>query len=483
MPSMRSRRWRLPPALLALALLAGCGRAEQSLQPTSLAPLAPAPASTTAMPAAQTQSATLPPSARLTPPVPNSTAAYLRTRIAFNRNSADATITAEAAWALTPEPTILPPKDGPHLRDVWLSSPQQTSAPSRLYLRSQGGDGNADTFWEVRLPDARLRRLPVVEEESLDNSARVSPDGRFLAYVNGDSPHTLRLLDLATDTDLGIALPVTRSWPNCHQQLAWSPDGHTLAVLTVVPTGTDWRYQIVLLEPHTRSTPSVLLDVPTFSYLHGWLDSEHLLISRLQSLDGISLLLSLNRQGRTAPISEIPLGDQVCTTLSPAGTTLIFNQPGQVTRVRLPSGQQDALNITPDILLNSQHGLWRATPPELFWLEGGNRLLFSRLGTERRVWFISLDQPQQRPRNEDGLFLSPPYQPSVRLGVIGISPDERTLAVCEQPPSARENARFRQRTSRTWLYNISQDRWTLVRDNPGDWCDLVVGWGWAGGTQ
>ncbi|GAB4207943.1 MAG: hypothetical protein OHK0022_36820 [Roseiflexaceae bacterium] len=467
MPSRLFHAWRLTNLLVLALLLGACGRAEQAAQQPSAAPLAPLP---TTPEAASATSGTRPSPVIFRPTPDNlqraatAIAETIETNGKLFHQTADAIETATAAWALTPEPTILPPADGTRLRDLWPASQQQASPPTKLYLRSPGyGNWNPDTFWEVRLPDLQFRRLPAVEMASVDKAAEVSPDGRFLAYVTGEPQRILRVLDLANDTDVGIEVSVINSRERCRRQIAWSPDGHTLAALTILPQGTEWRDYLVLYDPRTSPAPQPIIHLPGSLVLIGWLDAERMLMHHWNlKVAERSRLLVVDRQGNLAPVRDMEPGVPSCARLSPDGRDLIYRHNERTYRLQLATGQVE------------QSSLW---PEQLFWAGDSRTLLVSPFDQNRIVSLSPLDQPEQQ-RN---LFLSPPYQSAYRFGIIGVSPDGSLLVACEQPPS--DNARFNQSTARTWLYNIPQDRWTLIRDNPYDWCDRVAGWGTLGGAQ
>ncbi|GAB4212646.1 MAG: hypothetical protein OHK0022_48730 [Roseiflexaceae bacterium] len=392
------------------------------------------------------------------------TGGAIQTETALFRQTVSTRKTATAAWVQTPEPTILPPVDGTRLRDLWPASQQQAAAPTKLYLRSPSySEWHPDLFWEVRLSDMQMRRLPVVEQnDSFGDTALVSPDGRFLAYTTG-RPAILRVLDLNTDADTGIAVPVLSSRGHCNRAVAWSPDQHTLATIEVINNGPNWTGQVLLFDPRTGPSPQPLVQLPGSSQLVGWLDTERLLVA-LWSRKAVepSRLLVVDRQGNQTLLRELEPGIPRCYSLSPDGRDLIYDLSERTRRLQLATNQEEPISL----LLNT-----------FFWVGDGRTLLVSKFNRDRTVWLRPLDQPDQQQR----LFLSPPYQSDYRFGITGVSPDGRLLVACEQPSG--DNPRIRTSDARTWLYDIAQDRWTFVRDSVTGGCDLVAGWSTLAGAQ
>ncbi|GAB4201490.1 MAG: hypothetical protein OHK0022_23570 [Roseiflexaceae bacterium] len=390
------------------------------------------------------------------------TVGAIETEGALFRQTVSTRKTATAAWVQTPEPTIVPPADGTRLRDLWPASQQQAAAPTKLYLRSPGYDRKPDLFWEVSLTSMQVRRLPAVEQDSFGDTALVSPDGRFLAYVTG-SPPTLRLLDLNTDADTGIAVPVTNGLGRCNRSLAWSPDGRTLAAVGRSGQHPNWTSQLLLFDPPTSTAPQPLLELPGLLELLAWLDDGRLLVIHWSyELVEPARVLVVDRQGNQMPLHQIEPGIPRCSSLSPDGRDLIYEPENGTRRLQLATGQNEPFSTAPD---------------RFFWVGDGRTVLVSKFDRDRTVWLRPLDQPDQQQR----LFLSPPYQPVYSFAITGVSPDGRLLVACEKPPS--DNRRIRTTDTRTWLYNIGQDRWTLIHTNP-DWqCDLVAGWSTLAGAQ
>ncbi|GAB4214872.1 MAG: hypothetical protein OHK0022_54090 [Roseiflexaceae bacterium] len=478
---IRRCRWCRVAMLLALALLLGnCGRAEQTVEhstPVQMSPESATPTSTTLLPAGPDEAMAVQPMPGETLLDPSMMPAYPLTSAIIDPDASNTTNTAEAQLALTPEPTIVPAANGPRLRDVWPVMAQQSAPPTRLYLRRYDINFDTpDTFWEVSLPDGQLRHLPAVEQNSIDQSAQVSPDGRLLAYVTGvEMERTLRVLDLTQGTDRGLALTVADGAPRCHSAFAWSPDSRFLAVVTAVKNGSDLVAQLQIYKIGTSLTPQILQELPYFLDMVGWVDADHLLLWHWQPSVRPAQLLSVDRQGKTRVITELRPERLYCSGLSPDRQYLFYTPSKYVKRLHLDTGEQETIPLTPKEVWLSKPLYLPVSPREMFWIGDGRAVLISRQNTQRRVWLRSLDQIQDQP----GIFLSPPYQESYSFGVIGISPDGHTLVACEQPPS--NNPRVRVYETRTWLYNIPDDRWTLLSTKPSVVCDIVVGW--AGGTQ
>ena len=112
-------------------------------------------------------------------------------------------------------------------RDVYEGESYGASfAPDgRLATTSQGSDG------VIRLydPSFRLMGKPVRSQSGVSpRRVAFSPDGRLLAVGYADIP-AVDLLDGNSLARLPAPRPVTPTpWPNGLEQVAWSPDGHTL---------------------------------------------------------------------------------------------------------------------------------------------------------------------------------------------------------------------------------------------------------------
>lgn len=206
---------------------------------------------------------------------------------------------------------------------------------SRLHAVSL--DGTRDTAG-LTMPD-----LAAALDSGFGRAA-ISPDGRELAYStsssHGSGPLMLAALDAAT-----APAPVPNTLNSFARELAWSPDGTSLAYLDNITPDLTALYLVhpPALAAATEVPGSQQYDQGVLN-LVGWLDPDHLLVeaaapprTNLAALDVAT--------GALRAIAELP-DDSAHVILSPDARTAFVFTPGGGTHtelINLTTGQTRAL--------------------------------------------------------------------------------------------------------------------------------------------
>lgn len=125
--------------------------------------------------------------------------------------------------------------------------------------------------------------------------AAISPDGRYLAYIDNPKWGNIHVVDLRATTPAAQAQRTIRA--NV-RDLFWSPDGRWLLV-SGLATGQVQRPALYRVDPFT-GTMTMLSDFWSEGSQAGWLDADHLLITMPQTGPSSSITPPIARAGGTA---------------------------------------------------------------------------------------------------------------------------------------------------------------------------------------
>ena len=146
--------------------------------------------------------------------------------------------------------------------------PPASSSPRFVYSLLEGP---RDSFWEAApgsLPGRRLAEVP--HREGYGVRARVSPDGRSVAYNvwPAGGPPELRVLSLATAETLRLAAGIDLPSPPL-----WSHDGSRVLVRTSSPGLPRDTFQVLSIDVAAGDVSVAVPEVVADGiYLIGWLD-------------------------------------------------------------------------------------------------------------------------------------------------------------------------------------------------------------------
>jgi Tol biopolymer transport system component len=233
------------------------------------------------------------------------------------------------------------------------------------------------------------------DSERVDDAARISPDGRFLAFAQTDSS-TLVIRDLKGQTERTL---VPASGNRRIETLAWSRDVTRIAIRVREPDGID-EIRIVTVDSATSRT---LLRRPA-EYLAWWVadwapDGRLLVAVRGSAWDRIGLVWINSSNATIRPITEFPLVDIFDAYVSPDGTTIAFGG------VRGAAGGREIH------LVGSEGGnqtVLSADPRDSYpagWLPGNREVIVvSQRGAKVGLWALPVARGpggEARPLEED----------------------------------------------------------------------------------
>lgn len=378
---------------------------------------------------------------------------------------------ADSATA-TADPACSPVVSGAGLRELWpVSSVRPTGA--LVYTRERAVDPDQRSsilLWQVDLPDPQQSRplLQATSDSSTLVGALISPDGNWIAYLRATGQSEEDGFDLRVvrrdGTDDHLVAEDVPFWedPWCDVgPLLWSPDSTSLAFMRFWATGylpdnrvsPDARdgQEIFMYDLIERAPPRLLLSVVknNSSYsghgeLIGWHSPTQLLAritldgDRPRTLEAIDIATSERKV-----LLKLRQSKEFCRPPAPETELLLMSD--------LYSFQvlDPVIDDLRDIRAPGHHAVWNTTGTAL--------LSYEETGLVRIVP-VDPASPIQSAR------VIPPGANGRTLQLSGVSPDGRYLAVCEAAMIK----------SRTWLYDVSGDRWWVVAGEPS--CVDVVGW-------
>jgi Tol biopolymer transport system component len=167
---------------------------------------------------------------------------------------------------------------------------------------------------------ARRRVWFGTDSERVDDAARISPDGRFLAFAQSASS-SLVIRDVKAQTERTL---IPASANQRLETLVWSRDSSQIAITLREPNGVD-EIRIVTLDGATSRT---VLRKPSeyFAWwMLDWAPDGRLLVGVFgTSTDRVGLVWINSSSAAIRPITEFQLIDIFDAHVSPDGTTIAF---------------------------------------------------------------------------------------------------------------------------------------------------------------